>query len=712
MKTIVLCRKCLYILGKVTIIFLVSVLIQKSFGGEFTDREIDWKLFQAVQYDYDVEPLLKEGANPDAKVTVNVNSLFPGETPFILALKRSKPKTIDMLIKFRKSNEKIPDEFQLDLFSVAMNTHQKSNPNYWQERMALLLKYGLNLNTIVLEPKRTWRQAHDDKTPLMYAAELGKVEIVKFILENGADVNIKDKKGMTALGHSKNAEIAKLLIAKGAAADSGNLDEKQGLFEAILDGRADVIKELLKSKKYPKEILNDALIRACRVPIQTTNKKAHEASSWIVEGILKAGADPNYQPAKEAARGAPLLEAVYASNTLAVKLLLAAGADPQRAQNSNGGSLIGLSIQQTDPQIVKMLWSYYQPVSENLRAELIKIAGSYGKSESIQMLTSLGFKMSQSKESIEALYRAVEREDIKTVDILLQQGLDLNQKVFGSQNILARAIHTGKIELVSKLVAKGANINVSPENSYSETPLRVAVSNADLEVFRFLVRNGAKIKSEKPEYSLLHSVAWLKGYYGKGSEHDHIKNILDIVSELVKADSRIDAPDEQGESVLIKISSQGYSELVQKLIVLGADVNFLPEKCKKVEPSKNPVEAIAKKGDAEAADKQSSNRVVFSPDARWTWLCNSALQRAVYGNNLENIKVLISAKAKVNFASPYNGMTALMAAAINGNPQIVSTLLESGADPKLKNFAGQTASEIAKIKENTRAQALLEKKIK
>ncbi len=49
-------------------------------------------------------------------------------------------------------------------------------------------------------------------TPLMVAARYNKVEILKFLLANGANVNVKDEKGFTAL------KYAELSIASDAVA--------------------------------------------------------------------------------------------------------------------------------------------------------------------------------------------------------------------------------------------------------------------------------------------------------------------------------------------------------------------------------------------------------------------------------------------------------------------------------------------------------------
>jgi ankyrin repeat protein len=77
------------------------------------------------------------------------------------------------------------------------------------EIAAILVKAGADVNV----------KMKDGRTPLIAAAEEGRVAIVKLLVENGADVNARTKKGRTALQiamKSKKAEIVRLLQAAGA----------------------------------------------------------------------------------------------------------------------------------------------------------------------------------------------------------------------------------------------------------------------------------------------------------------------------------------------------------------------------------------------------------------------------------------------------------------------------------------------------------------
>ena len=53
-------------------------------------------------------------------------------------------------------------------------------------------------------------------TVLMIASSIGHFNIVKYLVKNGADVNLKDESGKTALDYVKTYEIRQFLINAGA----------------------------------------------------------------------------------------------------------------------------------------------------------------------------------------------------------------------------------------------------------------------------------------------------------------------------------------------------------------------------------------------------------------------------------------------------------------------------------------------------------------
>lgn len=694
------------------IFYLITNCIVNA-ATSFTERPIDWELFQALEYGIDIGPILKKGANVDALCLSYVDSIFAGDSPWTFALRRSRPSVIAELAKYKKDTGNISNELQVEIFAAAIYTAEKGNPNYSTDRIKLILNYGLDVNSIQIEnSKRKWRTSNDGLSPLMIAVTSNRMDVASLLLDKGAQVNLKNRDGKTVLNFSKTAEMTQLLIDHGAVVENKELTDRTILIEAILNGREEVVFTILNSKIRPDlKSLNEALLVAARVKGQTTNKNAHIASAKIVEELIKFGADPNTQAIPRNSRGTPLLEAVYSNNREVVQVLLKNKANPLTTKNLNSGSLLALAIQQSDSEIVKMLWPYYQPMSNDLEKELISTAGTYGKTESLKLMTDLGFDWNKkSKESLEVLYRSIEKSDVANVKLLLNLGIDPNQKVFGSINLLVRAIHIGNIEIVDNLIEKKAQVNQIISNDLNvETPLRAAVASGNLEIFHLLIKNGANLKGEGRDEYLIHFLPTYKISVSQKSEKNLISDLLKILDILLRNGSNVDIVDNEGRTILSKLAFQGIPELVKKLVQANATINFIPSNCSNPNTMFKGIEPIAAVGDKGDAGAKVSNRIAVNSEQVFNQYCQTPIALAVLSNNLENAKVLLEGHADINLSSNYNGMTPLMNAAMIGNPEIVSWLIKNKANTKLKNKAGQTAGDIAKLRENTRAMDLINK---
>ena len=144
---------------------------------------------------------------------------------------------------------------------------------------------NINASTTII----TRSSAFDKRTTfLVEAAKGGHLEIVKYLLEKGGNINDKDDKCRTALIYasmSVDLETVKYLIEKGADVNAKDNNGSTALMDASSGGCLEIIKYLIENGADINDKDNDgstALIYASR--------KGHLET---VEYLLEKGADVN-----------------------------------------------------------------------------------------------------------------------------------------------------------------------------------------------------------------------------------------------------------------------------------------------------------------------------------------------------------------------------------------------------------------------------------
>jgi ankyrin repeat protein len=155
--------------------------------------------------------------------------------------------------------------------------------------------------------------------PLHHAAGFGTLATVKLLLDKGADVNAKNKRGSTPLlwGIHDEAKV-RLLLERGAAINAKQADGRTPLYQAASMGNANSILRLLLGKGADAAIAN--------VIGQTPLMAA--AARGNVEGMLLLIEKNSNVNTRNGAGGTALIAAATSGNPRAVKLLLEKGADP------------------------------------------------------------------------------------------------------------------------------------------------------------------------------------------------------------------------------------------------------------------------------------------------------------------------------------------------------------------------------------------------
>ena len=105
----------------------------------------------------------------------------------------------------------------------------------YKYKVKLLIENGADINL----------QDKDGDTALMWASNRSNKDVVEILIENGADINLKNKDGDTALilaSNRRNQDIVELLIENGAILNININDEATALSMAklLIENKADI----------------------------------------------------------------------------------------------------------------------------------------------------------------------------------------------------------------------------------------------------------------------------------------------------------------------------------------------------------------------------------------------------------------------------------------------------------------------------------------
>lgn len=362
-----------------------AILGEKEVVGELIQRNIDVNIrdangYTALMYAAKngkiavARMLLNAGADVNAKETP---ALSTGVTPVLLAAQHGKKRMVKLL-----ADNKADVNYAL---SEAAHLGDSG-------AVQLLLKNGANVNT----------RNRFGVTPLMRAARAGRYIALRCLLENGADVNARDKSGGTAL------------------------------MGASLSGY-----------------------------------------SHSVGILLQAGADVN---ACTKNGSTALMHAVQAKHEHLVPILVAAGADV------NAVNQAGETAQTMVKSLAMLNLLKGGQRCENLDAIFRDILKSRGEIKDSRALND---------KDVEKLLVSVSFYDIDKFKELISKGIDVNAKASHTGvTALMNAAVNGKMEHARLLIQHGADVNI--QDAFGQTALMHAVTGRSFEMVQLLLDSGAK----------------------------------------------------------------------------------------------------------------------------------------------------------------------------------------------------------------------------
>jgi uncharacterized protein len=231
---------------------------------------------------------------------------------------------------------------------------------------------------------------------------------------------------------------------------------------------------------------------------------------------------------------------------------------------------------------------------------------------------------------------------------------------------LHRAAHAGDVQQARALLRAGAPPDAA--NRYGLTPLALAAAGGHAELVTLLVESGARVGAADAALRDGQTTLMLAARAGSAA----------IVDALVAHGAAPNAAERRtGTTALMWAALDDRAEAIRALVRAGADVNA---RAARTAFPHTPPGVI---GDALEEGSSYVGQTVL-PKGGWTPLMYAARQGAHAA-----VTALVEANADLDATDP-DGATALALAAINGHADIVSLLLDKGANPNVADRTGMT----------------------
>ncbi len=421
------------------------------------------------------------------------------------------------------------------------------------------------------------------------------LSVVRYLIENGADVNIKTTNGTTALmlaAYDGNLELIKFLVESGADVNAkknnGNTILMTGIswFSNPLgnDRWVQIGISQFQQDRYNQVNASDERnqMEIVKYLIEKTldiNNQDSEGTTALIMAskygnlelaklLIKKGAEIN---AKTKDGNTALKEAADTRGHLElVKFLLENKADIN-AKTVDGTTALMTAVRNNNLEVVRFLLENKADVNAKTKDgnTALKYASKYP--EIVKLFHANQEKTSNISETQHKIYSMSNDEKVflESIKAELAKKIDINKIGENLETRLMAASKKGYLDTVKFLIEKGANINISAQ--YGGTALTKIADRPlfpnQIEIIKLLLENNADInyRISRGKTTLI-----LASQYGN----------LELVKLLVEKGADLNLKDEinnaqmGGYTALIMAAQKNHLEIVKFLVENGADINL------------------------------------------------------------------------------------------------------------------------------------------
>eukprot|EP00054_Salpingoeca_dolichothecata_P031446 m.263528 g.263528 ORF g.263528 m.263528 type:complete len:758 (-) comp27011_c0_seq1:28-2301(-) len=356
----------------------------------------------------------------------------------------------------------------------------------------------------------------DGCCPIHLAAKRGNMEVVKYLLDNGASVTDRDqdpKRQGTVLMYASwggHLALVRYLIDEcGASMDDKDVVGNSPLLYGVYGGHKHVVLEYVQRGRSLRERNN----KNHSAILQAACGGHLELCEWLIQqgfSLAETDSDGN----------SSLLFASWGGHLSLINFLLQHGSSLDE-KNHNGHSVF-LS------------------------------AANGGRVEVVEWLMAQGFDIQETNNNGDtALLLACYGGHVPLVKRLLELGADLSDKNACGFTPLLSAANGGQLEMADWLIKRGCSLKESDNDGY--TALILSACGGSIELVEFFLANGASLSERNNNGD---SALLLAAYCGH----------KDLVQWLLEHGSNIQEKNSTGMGVLISAANGGHFEVVQYLL--------------------------------------------------------------------------------------------------------------------------------------------------
>ncbi|HWZ30000.1 MAG TPA: ankyrin repeat domain-containing protein [Bryobacteraceae bacterium] len=514
------------------------------------------------------------------------------------------------------------------------------------------------------------------------AAQQGDVNAVRTLAKQKVDVNAAQGDGSTALhwaAQKDDLEMAKTLLAAGASVKATTrLGAATPLFMACRNGNAPMIELLIKSGADPNSVDEHgttALMMA-----------AAAGNAAAVNTLIANGAAVN---AREGAHGqTALMFAAALGRSDAIKVLAAHGADPSVTTKAVKAPHIPSTFEQLQNAGQKPPEKPAPPASGKADLDALAVGLGFKSAEyragspEIQQLQATVQKLVAKVDELEKkLPGAPKPED----DGMFRPPRERGATEMGGMTALLFAAREGHLESARALIDAGADVNqASPADK--TTPIVMAAANGHFDLAKFFLDYGADPNLANdlgltPLYAAV-DLQWApKGWFPNPSIAQEKTAYLNLMTALLDAGANVNARlgkklwfrasgdhswiDPAGATAFWRAAQSLDMTAMRMLLARGADPDI---------PTTGGDTALM----VACGIGWGYHYSVNSPDYQW----------------MDAVKFLMQLGADVN-AADARGYTPLHGAAYLGNHELITYLVDHGADVKAVAKDKNTVADMA-----------------